>query len=367
LRRALAALAAAVALIVLAPATASAAKVPGDFYGVVSQGTMSPYDAFLMNQAGVDTLRFHLDWRHYQREPGRCQAAAADGICDWRELDYAFGLMAAAGIRPFPFLLNVPSFISEQSNTPPIRSKAHRRAWITFVQAAVRRYGRGGEYWKRQFPDQFPGSRAKPVTHWEVWNEPSDGSYWEPKPDPVEYARLLEITGRAIHKEKKGADVVFAGLFGTPTEDNNGIKSFKYYRKAFAQPKIGRYFDDVGVHPYGPTLKRLNVQMDWVLEEMRTAGLRNRDIWVTEIAWSSAEPPTILGVGPEGQARMLTESFKLFRRHQRDWNVEGLHWYAYSDLPPGYPLCEFCEKAGLVDFDRNPKPSYYAFQAIAGR
>jgi hypothetical protein len=364
LRRLIAALAAVVCAAALLPATASA-KVPKDFYGVVSQAELGPYDAFLMHEAGVDTLRFHLDWRNYQFEPGRCQAAAERGICDWRVLDYGIGLMAAAGVRSFPFLLNVPTFISDQSNTPPIRTKEHRRLWVGFVQALVRRYGRGGEYWKRYFPDQFPGYKPLPVTHWEVWNEPSDGSYWEPKPDPREYAELLEITGRAIHQEERSADVVFAGLFGTPTEENNGIKAFKYYRKAFARPGIGRHFDDVGVHPYGPTLKRLKVQMGWLFEEMETAGFENRDVWITEIAWSSSDPPTILGVGPEGQAARLNDAFDLIRDNQRKWNVEGLHWYAWTDLPPGYPLCEFCEKAGLVDYGRNPKPAYYAFRSNA--
>jgi hypothetical protein len=121
----------------------------------------------------------------------------------------------------------------------------------------------------------------------------------------------------------------------------------------------------MGVHPYGPTIARVKTQMGWVLEEMKAAGIENRDIWVTELAWSSAEPPTILGVGPEGQANLLTKSFKLFRNMRREWNIAGLHWYAWQDLPPGFALCEFCERAGLVDFDRNPKPAYYAFQSIA--
>jgi hypothetical protein len=357
-----AAVCAAAALIV--PASAAAA-VPRDFYGVVTQGALGPDDARMMSEAGVGTLRFHLDWRNYQGQPGRCQAAAEVGICDWRNLDYAIGLFASAGIRAFPFLLNVPWFVDEDSNTPPIRSAADRTAWSRFVSSLVARYGQGGEYWRRYFEVQFPGAKPVPITHWEIWNEPSDGSYWQPRPNPREYARLLELTGRAIHRANQRANVVSAGLFGTPDPRNDGIKAFRYYPKLFGYPGIHRHFDSIGVHPYGPTLKRVKVQMGWLLDAMEEFDLSDRDVWVTEIAWSSSQPPTDLGVGPEGQAANLNSSFALLRRQRRDWNLAGLHWYAWQDLA-GPGLCEFCPEAGLVTHDRQPKPSYFAFAENAG-
>ncbi len=105
--------------------------------------------------------------------------------------------------------------------------------------------------------------------------------------------------------------------------------------------------------------------MGWVLDEMKAAGFKDRDLWVTEIAWSSSEPPAILGAGPEGQAANLDAAFALFRRQRQNWNIAGLHWYAWQDLP-GPGLCEFCHEAGLVTFDRQPKPSYLAFAENAG-
>ena len=365
MRRLLAAAVTAALIAGVGPGAASAAKTPRDFYGVVAQGGMNLTDAVMMYEAGVGTLRFHFDWRNIQSQPGRCQATAPTGVCNWSELDAAAGLFAAAKVRLFPYLLNVPWFVDADSNAPPIRSKEDREAWSDFVSAAVRRYGQRGIYWRKFFPEQFPDSKPMPVTHWEVWNEPSDGSYWKPKPNPIEYAKLLKLTGRAIHGANEKADVVFAGLFGTPTEDNNGIKAFDYYRKAFAVKGIGKAFDDVGVHPYGPTMNRVKTQMGWVTDEMKEAGFADRDIWVTELAWSSSEPPTILGVGPEGQANLLRTSFKFFEKMRKRWDIAGLHWYSWQDLPDGYPLCEFCEKSGLVTYGREPKPAYYAFQDLA--
>jgi hypothetical protein len=353
---------------VLAPATATAAKqdkVPDDFYGAVLQGTIGEYDTFLMQYAGLETMRFHFNWGIVQAEPGRCQATALTGICNWEALDTLIGLLAKYNVRSFPYILNVPPFIDPDPNVPPIRSKSDIRAYEGWLDAAVRRYGQGGIYWRKFFGDQYPGAKPRPITHWEVWNEPSDGSYWHPRPNAKEYAKLLKISGRAIHRANPKADVVFAGLFGTPTEDNNGIKAFKYYNQAFGVPGIGRYFDDIGVHPSGPTLKRLQTQMDWVREEAKEAGFDDRDIWVTEIAWSSSEPPVILGVGPEGQAALLKKGFGLFEDNAKAWNIAGVHWYAWQDLPaPG--LCEFCYESGLLTYSRDPKPSYYAFSDVAG-
>lgn len=365
MKRLIAPVAASLAAAALLPASAGAAKVGSDFYGVSNQTSLSPTDAELMKAARVDTLRFHLDWRNVQGQPGRCQARAQQGVCDWVALDYGIGLFASAGVRSFPYVLNVPWFVDEDSNVPPVRSKVDRDAWKGFLEAAVQRYGRGGDFWTTVYPAWFPGAEPLPVTHWEIWNEPSDGSYWQPKPNAREYAKLVEISGRAIHKADQRADVVFAGLFGTPDETNDGIKAFKYYRQAFAVKGIGQYFDDIGVHPYGPTMKRVQTQMGWVREEMERAGFDKREMWITEIAWSSSEPPTILGVGPEGQAQQLRKSFAYFRSKAREWRIAGLHWYAWADLPPGTPLCEFCEKAGLVNDAREPKPSYYAFQREA--
>jgi len=353
---------------VLAPASASAAKkgkVPNDFYGAVLQHTIGEYDTFLMKYAGVETMRFHLNWGIVQTEPGRCQATAPTGICNWQALDALIGLLAKYKVRAFPYILNVPGFVDPDPNVPPIHSTADIRAYENWLDAAVRRYGQGGIYWRKFFKDQYPGAKPRPITHWEVWNEPSDGSYWKPKPNAKEYAKLLKISGKAIHKANRKADVVFAGLFGTPNPDNNGIKAFKYYKRAFGVRGIGRHFDDIGVHPYGPTLKRMRTQMDWVLEEAKAAGFRNRDMWITEIAWSSSQPPTILGVGPDGQAKLLKKGFRLFEGKVRAWNIAGVHWYAWQDLPaPG--LCEFCYESGLLTYSREPKPSYFAFSDVAG-
>lgn len=357
--------AAVVAALAFAATPAAAAPVPRDFYGVSNQHWFGGGDMWLMREAGVKTLRQHLDWRGIQSSPGRCQAAAQVGACDWRRLDLFVGGLASQGVRTFPYLLNVPRFIDPDWNTPPIRTREHRRAWRGFVTALVKRYGQRGRYWKREYSKQFPGAKRRPITHWEVWNEPNDGSYWPPKPKPREYAQLLKVTGRAIHNANPRARVVFAGLFGTPDPDNNGIKAWRFYRKAFAVKGVRKAFDVVGVHPYGPTLKRLRTQMGWVREEMRRAGFGGRDIWVTEIAWSSAEPPTTLGVGPEGQARMLRKAFGLFRRNQDRWNILGVHWYAWQDLPRGVTICDWCGEVGLVTSQRELKPAYHAFSAVA--
>jgi hypothetical protein len=157
--------------------------------------------------------------------------------------------------------------------------------------------------------------------------------------------------------------VVSAGLSGTPDERNDGIRAPKYYPEMFGRKGIGRHVDSIAVHPYGRKLKNLRTQMKWLLEAMRVAGLRDRDVLVTELGWTSSEVPGI-GLGLEGQAAYLTRRFKLLKRRRDAWNIAGVHWYAWQDLE-GPGLCGFCPEAGLVTFDRQPKPSYHAFARIA--
>lgn len=355
------AIAAAVTTAALVPA---AAKAAGHFYGTTIQGAIGGGDARLMREAGARTVRFHLNWHQIQRTPGRCQARAQVGVCDWRDLDGFIGYISSFGLEGFPYPLNVPAFVDPDPNTPPIRSRRDRRAWTGFLEALVKRYGPGGEFWRTQFAMQFPREKPRPIHHWEIWNEPSDGSYWRPKPDPREYGRLLEISGRAIHDTDPRANVLFGGLSGTPDPRNDGIRAPEYYPGVFGREGIGRHVDSIAVHPYGPTLHNLRTQMRWLLNAMSEAGLGDRDVWVTELGWSSSEIPGT-GLGPRGQAAQLTRSFELLERRRHKWNVAGVHWYAWQDLE-GPGLCVFCPEAGLVTFDRQPKPSYYAFADQTG-
>lgn len=340
-----------------------AEAVPDHFYGVVAQALMTDEEYNLMNRAGVGTLRLQIGWPVVQAGKGRCQAGAAAGVCDWRLYDLLAGDAAERGIELFPYLLNVPPYIAKDPETPPVRSKRAKKGWSKFVTAAAKRYGPGGTYWETVFPLEHPGAKPKPIKRWQVWNEPSAQPFWHPKPRPREYGKLVKITSRALTKVDKDAYIVLAGLFGTPTV---GIDQPDFIRAVYRTPRVERYFDAVAIHPYGPNIARVKFQVKWALDEIKRAGDRKADLWISEIGWASDRLHNQLGVGKKGQARMLRKALKLFKRKRSGWNIEAVNWYAWQDTD-AEGFCDFCRRSGLINVKGETKPSYDAFRKIARR
>lgn len=340
----------------------SAQALPDRFFGVVSQGRFADSDYELMRQGGVGTLRLQLGWPVVQAAEGNCQASAQVGVCDWRHYDAIIGDAAAHGVQAFPYVLNTPSFIAEDPDTPPVRSKRAKQGWRGFLEAAVRRYGSGGAYWETVYPVDHPLADPVPIDRWQIWNEPSAQPFWDPKPKVREYAKLVRLSSKAITGVDEDAYIVLAGLFGTPTV---GIDQPRFLRKLYKTPKIERHFDAVAIHPYGPDLDRVRFQVDWALDEIQRAKDRKAGLWISEIGWASDRVHQQLGVGRKGQAKLLRKSFDLFRRKHRQWNLEAVNWYAWQDTDES-GFCDFCRRSGLVDVAGQPKLSYDAFKEEAG-
>jgi hypothetical protein len=319
-----------------------------------------------MAGAGIQSLRFQLGWPVVQKEAGPCQAATQTGICDWRQYDAIIGGAAAAGIQPFPYLLNVPDFVDEDHNTPPVRSAEAKAAWADFVKAVVNRYGPEGTYWTTNYQVDHPGAEPVPIEQWQIWNEPSASPFWTPRPKPREYGKLVKLTSKTITDVDRDAYIALAGLFGTPVEENGGIIQPEFLRALYRTPRIERYFDAVAIHPYGPDLKRVRFQVDWARDEMKRARDGNADLWISEIGWASDHLHNQLGVGRRGQARMLTKMYRMFRSNRSRWNVVSVDWYAWKDTD-SQEFCDFCRRSGLVDVNDRTKPSYEAYEEQARR
>ncbi|MGH2924958.1 MAG: hypothetical protein ACRDK1_03205, partial [Solirubrobacterales bacterium] len=95
---------------------------------------------------------------------------------------------------------------------------------------------------------------------------------------------------------------------------------------------------------------------------MKAHGDATKPLWLTELAWGSA-PPDSFGInkGPAGQAQMLSRAYKLILDHRAAWNIQRLFWYHWRDPQHTAASCSFCGSAGLLSFDRSPKPAFTAF------
>jgi polysaccharide biosynthesis protein PslG len=344
-------------------ALASAAQAKPPFYGVVTQTLLTEEDYALMESGGVESLRVQFSWSLVQPQEGRCQASAQTGVCDWSLPDRLVGNLAARGIETFPYLLNTPPWLANDQDKPPVRSKEARDAWGAWVEAAAKRYGPGGTYWETQYLLDHPLADPVPIRNWQIWNEPSAQPFWKPKPKVREYAKLVKLSANALRAADPDAYVVLAGLFGTPTV---GITQPEFIRSLYKVNGIERYFDAVAIHPYGPDLDRVKFQVDWALDEIKRAGDRNADLWISEIGWASDRVHNQLGVGKKKQAQLLERSFELFRSKRKAWNLVAVDWYAWQDVD-GENFCDFCRRSGLVNVEGQPKLAYDAFQEQAAK
>jgi polysaccharide biosynthesis protein PslG len=351
-----AAIAAAWAAIAVAPAGAA---VPEDFWGVVPINPLEQQEFERMGRGGVETLRHLTLWPHI--EPKQDQY-------DWSGVDYQVANAAANGIEVFPFLYGTPKWASGCNGDlnacmrqPPL-NKGEAAQWQQFLADFVARYGPNGQFWQ-----QNPGLPHVPITHLQIWNEPSSLTYWRPKPKPKKYAKLVRLSNTAIDSVDPTVEVVLAGVFPSP-EGGDKFRFTNYLEDFYDARGIKKAFDAAAFHPYARTIARLRNQIGTMRKLMKQGGVRGKQLWVSEIGWGSDPPvanrPLIKGV--EGQRRMLEQSFKLLTRKQGAWKLAGAMWYSWRDPGIDYGNCPFCSSSGLLRQNGDAKPSWHEFVKATG-
>jgi hypothetical protein len=316
-----------------------------------------------MSKAKIGTLRFQLHWSEIDTAPG--------GVYDWSEPDRVIGQTADREVRALPFAFGTPQWVAaldgrdcsaNPCGTYAPRGAAALAAWRDFLAAAVRRYGPDGEFWQEN-----PDITEVPIRAWQLWNEQNSPSFYAPKPNVADYAKLLHAGRRAITSEDKGAEIILGGMFGTPRGGQKpAIAAWDYLAKLYDKGAKSD-FDGVAPHPYGPKFENVVVQIKLLRDEMRAAGDGRADLWITEIGWASDGPPNPLNRGPAGQADRLTEAFKYFVKKRERLNIRSVDWYSWrDDSSAGAGLCEWCPYSGLFDDELSAKPSLKAFTKFTG-
>jgi hypothetical protein len=362
-----AALAAAVALLafaVAAPAGAST-HTPRDFWGVVPIIDLTQGEIDQMGAGNVGATRQLVLWAAI--EPRQNEF-------DWRYPDFLVANAAQQGIEILPFLYGTPHWVKsvdcrdlseeECRRVPPLSPRA-RRHWADFLRAIVGRYGSTGTFWSDTTDSYDPP--YLPITAWQIWNEPSSKTYFQPRPDAEQYARILKLSSGAIRGVDPAAEIVLAGVFTVP-EGGYKYRLKPYLSEFFRVRGIGKHFDIVAVHPYARTVASLRKQIGNARGVIRRAGLSEKRLLITEFGWSS-DPPSPEGpllVGEQGQSDRLEEAFEMFAARRLSWNLAGVFWYSWRDPGYAYANCTFCRASGLFHANGTPKPAWHAFVAITG-
>jgi hypothetical protein len=332
------------------PAAARAYLPPG-FIGISPQNPGSAKDYQLMREAGIRSVRMPLNWNLIEPEN------PAFSERRWEDFDREVRLAAREGLTIFPFVTSSPIWVAPLGIDLPVRTEWQRRAWASFLRAAVERYGEGGSFWREE-----PELPYLPVHQWEIWNEENIVTFAS-QPEPARFATLIRIAGRVIHRQEPGSTVIFGGLFGRPLQIPPNVASGDFLSRFYRAGDVKPFFDGVALHPYVADAKAMGAQLRNLRRIMRRHGDGATPLYVTELGWGSQSGPTRWQRGLYGQADQLSRAFAMLSANRLRWRIGGAWWFTWSDEGGS---CVFCHSAGLLTAEREAKPAWYRFNEWTG-
>jgi hypothetical protein len=338
-----------IALIAL-PSAAQAYLPPG-FIGISPQSAAKASDFGLMRDAKVESVRLPLYWSGIESEDPYFTDP------DWDGFDHEVELAAEDQIRVMPFVLSTPDWVSAQPIDLPVREPWQRTAWISFLRAAVERYGPEGEFW-----EEHPELPFLPIHRWEIWNEENIVTFAS-RTSPTDFATLIRISGQTLHGVDPEAQVILGGLFGRPLQVPPNVASGDFLSRFYRAGNVKRYFDGVALHPYVADARAMGLQIENLRRIMRVHHDAATPFYVTELGWGSRSGPTRWERGLYGQASQLSKAFSIISANRLRWRLRGVWWFTWTDEGGS---CQFCRSAGLLTEEREAKPSWYRFNAWTG-
>jgi len=318
------------ALACAAGAEAAERRVPQGWLGVTADGPFKVEDAGEWDRmvgAGVESVRTAFYWAALQPYRSAAdvppeQAAryrVVDGVpTDFSSTDAIVAAAAQRGLAVLPVVQFAPAWAAR--NPDQFRSPPRRAADVTrFFRTLVERYGPDGSLWAER-----PDLPRRPVTQWQVFNEPNLKGHWPVQPFRRSYTATLRGAERGIHAADPGATVVLAGLTH---------ESWKALRALYRAGARGA-FDAVAIHPYTARPADVLRIARYNRRVMRRYGDRRLPIWITELSWPAAGPrmrdvPRWAAADDAGQARLLREAIRRLERARTRLRIGAVYWYSW--------------------------------------
>lgn len=350
LKMLLAALAA--VLLIASPAgaarRAAAPRVPAGFIGTVVGEPLFPdlsasstFSRQLdsMVASGVESVRAVFDWSVAQPYANWGQVPddqrsrfSTDGVDDVPTDFTAFDALVAAAARRhvsvLPIVISAPGWDGQTFKGGMLAIPRHDAPYAAFCAALARRYGSHGTFWRGV-------GHPRPVTAWQIWNEPNVPAFWPAGHFAPRYVGLL----RAAHAAIKGADphakIVLAGLANY---------SWRGLRAIYQLRGARHLFDVVGLHPYTRTPQGVVTILGYARRVMRRYGDGAKPIIADEISWPSSQGKTIHDNGYDfatterGQARMIAQALPLLAANRTRLGLAAVYYYTWVSIedPHGY-------------------------------
>lgn len=287
--------------------------------------------AKLIYDAGVRWHRFPIEWGNVEQTSGKFV---------WEEYDSFVKRMTDNNINMVITLRCIPPSLSGKNlrKHTAIMPKDMGK-YLLFVKACVDRY-------------------KDKVKYWQVENEPSFKSkHW--KGEPKDYTRLLREVYKVIKTVSPESKVLIAGF---PVSSVLGDNGKGFLSQAFKNG-AGEFFDIFDLHCYGDVKKIFHgvMKIKKMLSSYGYSGQKAKPIWITETGTPGRDPI----FSEKKQAEDIIKRYALAFSNGVEkvfiWNVaDGI-----KNLPKfNIPVAKVC---GLLDFDLNPKPAYFAYKLMTGK
>ncbi|HWH05820.1 MAG TPA: DUF5722 domain-containing protein [Gaiellaceae bacterium] len=336
----------------------------------------------VLKQLNTKLLRINLEWGGAngvaKRRPSN-PANPNDRAYDWHVYDRTVRYADAHGMRVVFAVIGTPPWANSAAglNVAPRNPLDLQR----FTAAAAKRYS-----------GTFPGPDGRilpPVRNWLAWNEPNNPAFLRPQYRRVngkwtlhaarEYAKICNAVVRGVRTTRMSSMKVACGVTA-PRGNNNpnsgrpAVSPLAFLRAMKTFGATG--FDAYAHHPYyghpretpttpppngtrgqAPTAITLGNFNVLIREVTRLYG--NKRIWITEYGYQTNPPDRIFGVTYANQAKYLTQSYGIAKRHPR---IDMFLWFLLRD--ERRPVIDEGWQSGLLTADGKRKPAFAAFQRL---
>jgi hypothetical protein len=301
----------------------------------------------VMARSGVSSIRMSFYWNRLEPRKGSLDLADTDTIV---------AAAARSNLDVLPVVTGTPVWAKANpydSAAPP----KDPRDYAGFLQALIGRYGPDGSLWKER-----PDLPKKPITAWQIWNEPSHDYYWSTQPWAPSYVKLLAVADEAIKKADPAAKTVLAGF------PDRSWDSLAEIEDAGAHGN----FDVAALHPYTAKVANVLKIVELGRAALRKAGDGAVPLWLTEVAWSSGQgkvrPRKAFGfeTSEKGQADRLAQVLPLLTANRSRLGIQRIYVETWASA--GRNRDSTWDWAGLREVrggNVRPKPAFEAFARFA--
>ena len=250
----------------------------------------------MLDQLGVDVVRYTLRWDHVAPSRPQEPADPADPAYDWSSADALLGGLHAHGIDVLLTLWGTPRWANgwQKPNWAPKSPSA----LALFATAAAKRY---------------------PWVHkWEVWNEPNQLGGLDPNSPRLYVERLLNPAVAALHAAN--SQNVVAGGATSPRATRTALSAVTFMS---GMRRAGARFDVYSHHPYPrwfgrgrpetplqtlPCTRWLTMASLQCLLQGVSKNFGPKHVWLTEYGYKTNPPDRYRGVSAALQARYLAQA-----------------------------------------------------------